>query len=162
MRIMNRLTKLILAADILRLSSILIGQIFSNSILDLISIILLSDSGIFIGVEAIGKQIYTERSRYDRRAIETYIGIAAVLQGILLIIIGLYFFLTALSTIIGYIEQKQGHKWNIFLELIASRLLPGIILIAIALIAICLGVIEIASPEYFDKVGGGFLKIFFS
>lgn len=167
MRIMNRLTKFILVVGILGLSSILIGQIFSISILNLIGIILLSDSGILIGVEAIRKQIYLERSHYDRRAIEANTGLAAIIQGItiillglllstiavlvyfdvgqsiffyfvrrpgiLLVIIGLYFFLTALSVIIGYVEQKQGPKWNMSLELIASRLLPGIILIVIAL-----------------------------
>jgi hypothetical protein len=192
---LKRLTNLILATAILGLGSILIGHIFSISILNLIGIILLSDSGILIGIEAIRNQIYLQRSRYDRRATETYIDVAAVLQGILiillglfisiiailvyfqigqsiflyfvrhpgivLIIIGLYSLLTALSTIIGYVEQQHGPKWNVFLELIISRMMPGIILIVIALLSISLGVIEIAAPEYFDKMGGGLLEILF-
>lgn len=168
---------------------------FSISFLILIGIILFSDAGILIGIGALRKRKYLEKSRYDRRETETYIGIAAVLQGIiiillglllsiiailvyfdigrpmflyfvhrpgsLLVIIGLYFFLTAVSAIIGFVEQKQGPKWNVFLELIVSRILPGIVLIVIALAAISLGVIEIFAPEYFDKMGGGLLEILF-
>lgn len=172
------------------------GQIFSSSDLALLGLFVFSISGILIGIEAIKRRIFLEQSRYNRRDTETYVGFAAVLQGVLMIFVGIflcilavidyfnlgesvfsylvrhpgiplvlfgiYCLATAGTAIIGYAEQNQGPKWNVYLELIASRLLPGIILIVIALIAISLGVIEIAAPEYFDKMGGGFLEILFN
>lgn len=192
---MNRLTTLIIAAAILGISSILVGQIFSISILNFIGIIFLSDAGILIGVEAIQKRIFFEKSRYNRKETETYMGLAAIIRGILVILLGLflstiailvyfdigqpvflyfvrhpgiilivsgfYFLLTALSTIIGYVEQSQGSKWNVFLEQISGRMLPGIILLVIAIITIGLGVYEILAPDYFDSMGGGILELLF-
>ena len=192
---MNRLTTLIITAAILGICSVLVGQIFSISILNFIGIIFLSDAGILIGVEAIRKQIFFEKSRYNRKETETYIGFAAIIRGILVILLGLflstisvlvyfdigqpiflyfvrrpgilliicgfYFLLTALGTILGYAEQRQGPKWNVFLELIAGRMLPGIILLVIALITIGFGAVEIAAPEYFDMLGGGLLELLF-
>ena len=192
---MNRLTTLIITAAILGICSVLVGQIFSISILNLIGIIFLSDAGILIGVEAIRKRIFLEKSHYNRKETETYIGLAAIIRGILVILLGLflstiailvyfdigqpillyfvhrpgilliisgfYFLLTALSTILGYAEQRQGPKWNVFLELIAGRMLPGIILLVISLITIGLSVVEIVAPEYFDKMGGGLLELLF-
>lgn len=192
---MNRLTTLIIVAAILGISSILVGQIFSISILNFIGIIFLSDAGILIGVEAIQKRIFFEKSRYNRKETETYMGLAAIIRGILVILLGLflstiailvyfdigqpvflyfvrhpgiilivsgfYFLLTALSTIIGYVEQSQGSKWNVFLEQISGRMLPGIILLVIAIITIGLGVYEILAPDYFDSMGGGILELLF-
>ena len=192
---MKRSTIIINVVDVSGIALIVMGQIFSTSDLTLLGLFVFSISGILIGIEAIKQRIFLEQSRYNKRYTETYLGFAAVLQGVLIIFVGLflcsvavinylnigesvflylvrhpgiplvlfgiYCLATAGTAIIGYVEQKQGPKWNVFLELIASRLLPGIILMVIALIAISLGVIEIAAPEYFDKMGGGFLEILF-
>jgi hypothetical protein len=191
----KRSTIIITAVAVSGIALIVMGQIISTSELTLLGLFVFSISGILIGIEAIKQRIFLEQSRYNRRYTETYLGFAAVLQGVLIIFVGLflcsvavidyfnigesvfsylvrhpgiplvlfgiYCLATAGTAIIGYAEQKQGPKWNVFLELIASRLLPGIILIVIALIAISLGVIEITAPEYFDKIGGGFLEILF-
>jgi len=191
----KRSTIIINVVDVSGIALIVMGQIFSTSDLTLLGLFVFSISGILIGIEAIKQRIFLEQSRYNKRYTETYLGFAAVLQGVLIIFVGLflcsvavinylnigesvflylvrhpgiplvlfgiYCLATAGTAIIGYVEQKQGPKWNVFLELIASRLLPGIILMVIALIAISLGVIEIAAPEYFDKMGGGFLEILF-
>lgn len=192
---MKRSTIIINVVAVSGIALIVMGQIFSTSDLTLLGLFVFSISGILIGIEAIKQKIFLEQSRYNKRYTETYLGFAAVLQGVLIIFVGLflcsvavinylnigesvflylvrhpgiplvlfgiYCLATAGTAIIGYVEQKQGPKWNVFLELIASRLLPGIILMVIALIAISLGVIEIATPEYFDKMGGGFLEILF-
>lgn len=192
---MKRSTIIINVVAVSGIALMVMGQIFSTSDLTLLGLFVFSISGILIGIEAIKQKIFLEQSRYNKRYTETYLGFAAVLQGVLIIFVGLflcsvavinylnigesvflylvrhpgiplvlfgiYCLATAGTAIIGYVEQKQGPKWNVFLELIASRLLPGIILMVIALIAISLGVIEIAAPEYFDKMGGGFLEILF-
>jgi len=191
----KRSTIIINVVAVSGIALMVMGQIFSTSDLTLLGLFVFSISGILIGIEAIKQKIFLEQSRYNKRYTETYLGFAAVLQGVLIIFVGLflcsvavinylnigesvflylvrhpgiplvlfgiYCLATAGTAIIGYVEQKQGPKWNVFLELIASRLLPGIILMVIALIAISLGVIEIAAPEYFDKMGGGFLEILF-
>lgn len=175
---------------------IVIGQITSSSELTLLGLFVFSISGILIGLEAIKRKIFLQPSRYNKKATETYLGAAAILQGVLIILVGIflcsisvidyfnlgesvfsylvrhpgiplvlfgiYCLATAGTAIIGYFEQKQGPKWNVILELFTSRLLPGIILIVIALIAISLGVIEITAPEYFDKLGGGLLEMLFA
>lgn len=192
---MSRSTIVITAAAVSGIAFIVIGQITSSSDLTLLGLFVFSISGILIGLEAIRRKIFLQPSRYDRRATETYVGAAAILQGVIiilvgiflcsisvmdyfnlgksvfsylvrhpgipLILLGIYCLATAGTAIIGYVEQKQGPKWNIILELITSRLLPGIILIVIALIAISLGVIEIAAPESFDKLAGGLLEMLF-
>lgn len=186
---------MIVAAALIGIGLIVLGEIVSNSDLTLLGLFIFSVSGILIGIEGIRRKTFIEQSRYDRQDTETYIGIAAITQGIIIIFVGIflcsisiidyfnlgesvssyfirhpgiplllfgiYSIATAVTAIVGYVEQKQGPKWNVFLELIASRLLPGIILIVIALIAITLGLIEIVAPEYFDKMGGGFLEILF-
>lgn len=123
MRIMNCLIKLISAACILVLISILIGEIFSISILNLIGIILLSDSGNLIGVEAIGKQICLKRALYDRKAIETYPGLAAIIQDIIIILLGI---LLSPISILVYFDIGR----SIFLYFV---LRTGILLIIIVL-----------------------------
>lgn len=192
---MNRFAIIISVTGLIGIGLIIIGQEISSPILDLAGLIIFAGTGILIGFEAIKKRIFVEQSRYNRRETETYIGIAAILQGALvillglfvsfiavivyfdigapifshfihrpglpLIIFGIYCLAVAVTAIIGYVEQKQGPRWNVLLELIASRLFPGIILIIIGFIAVLLGVIEIINPEYFDKMGGGFLEILF-
>jgi len=82
--------------------------------------------------------------------------------GPILLLFGLTCFTTAIIALGGYEEQKRGEKWAVALDFLTSRLLPGLILIVIALAATGLGTLEIAAPQTFDQLGGGFLEVLFS
>ena len=82
--------------------------------------------------------------------------------GLPLLIFGASCFLAATVAMLGSIEQKQGAKWVILLDLLTSRLLPGLILIVIGLAASGLGLFEIVAPQAFDQIGSGFLEVLFS
>ena len=174
---------------------ILYDRFFISNILLNLGGILFSISGIMIGMEAILKRKIILRSRYNRRLSETYTGVTAIAQGLILIIIGffligllvlnylnsgrslfLYFvehpgvpflffslmcFLTAVIAAIGSMEDKQGSKFVIILNLLTSRFLTGTILILLGIIFFCLGILEIFNPNYFDSLGGGFLEVLF-
>ena len=174
---------------------ILYDRFFGSYLLLNIGGILFSISGIMIGMEAILKREIILRSPYHRRLSETYIGVTAIAQGLIIIIIGCFLigilvlnylnsghslfqyfvkhpgvpflilslmcFLTAVITIIGSMEDKQGSKFVIILNLLTSRFLPGIILIVLGTVFLCLGILEIFNPEYFDSIGGGFLEVLF-
>lgn len=158
-------------------------------------VILFSLAGIMVGIDAISRRKIILRSPYDRRLSETYIGIAAVAQGLLVILTGCfliilillnyfnegrnlfhhfirrpgisliflssYCILTAVFMSIGSVEEKQGSKFKIILNLFASRILPSTVLILLAIFFFSLGVIEIVNPQYFDALGGGFLEQLF-
>lgn len=81
--------------------------------------------------------------------------------GLPLLIFGVGCFLAATVAIFGSVEQKQGAKWIILLDLLTSRLLPGLILILLGLAATLLGLFEIVAPHAFDQLGGGFLEVLF-
>lgn len=81
--------------------------------------------------------------------------------GIPLFLFGLFLLPTALSSFLGYEEQNRVLQYYVRLELITSRLLPGIILFVIALLILTLGMIEIISPKYFDSIGGQYLELLF-
>lgn len=158
-------------------------------------IILFSLAGIMVGIEAVLSKKIILRSPYHRRLSETYLGTAAVAQGLTVILIGCFLMtliivnylnegrnlfqhfierpgipfifisafciLTSIFTSIGSVEDKQGSKFTIVLNLLASRLLPSIILMLLGIIFFCLGILEIISPQYFDSLGGGFLEQLF-
>jgi hypothetical protein len=79
----------------------------------------------------------------------------------MLLIIGLFLLMTAISALVGTVEEKQVSRLEVALSLLVSRLLSGLILIALAAGAIGLGLLEIASPGTFDQLGGGFLEVLF-
>lgn len=79
--------------------------------------------------------------------------------GFLFLVIGIYIISFSIIAFAGYQEQKQTTKFVYYLDLVASRLLPGIILTCWGIGFIVIGVIEIINPEYFDSIGGGFLEI---
>ncbi len=90
-------------------------------------------------------------------------GRAIVLQfvrrpGLPLIVFGGLLLLQAVITLIGSLEDKEGQRWLVTLNLLVSRLLPGGILVLLGLGAIGLGLFEIAAPATFDAMGGGFLE----
>lgn len=150
---------------------------------------------ILFGLQAAITRQMLQTSRYSRHATETYVGIAAIAQGIILImigllfiglalvaylnsgrelflhfvrhpglillIIGLFLMMTAISALVGTVEEKEGGRFEVFLNLLASRLLPWLILLALAAAAIALGLLEISSPQIFDQLGGGFLEVLF-
>lgn len=150
---------------------------------------------ILFGLQAAITRQMLQTSRYSRHATETYVGIAAIAQGIILImigllfiglalvaylnsgrelflhfvrhpglillIIGLFLMMTAISALVGTVEEKEGGRFEVFLNLLASRLLPGLILLVLAAAAIALGLLEISSPQIFDQLGGGFLEVLF-
>ena len=64
-------------------------------------------------------------------------------------------------TLTGARELSQGPRWIVILNLLVSRLLPGVILVVLGLGALWLGVFEIMAPEAFDEMGGGFLEVIY-
>jgi len=47
------------------------------------------------------------------------------------------------------------------LNLLTSRLLPGVILVVIGLAFTALGLLDLTLPAVFDKMGGGFLEVLY-
>jgi hypothetical protein len=160
-----------------------------------IGLFLFASISLLIGFEAIVKRKIVLQSRYSRRLNETYIGIAAIAQGItllilgmflafidyldltntgqsafecvikrpgiILIIIGIYVLSYSLIAFLGYKEQNETSRFVYYLDLFASRLLPGIILLVWGLGFMILGFIDVFNPTYFDSIGGGFLEVLF-
>jgi len=69
---------------------ILYDRFFGSYLLLNLGGILFSISGIMIGMEAILKREIILRSPYHRRLSETYIGVTAIAQGLIIIIIGCF------------------------------------------------------------------------
>jgi hypothetical protein len=185
----------VIGFGVLGILLILYDRFFGSYLLLNLGGIFFSISGIMIGVEAILQRKIIVASPYHRRLSETYIGITAVAQGLIIIIIGffligllvlnyltsgrslfLYFvqhpgvpfllfslicFLTAVIAIVGSMEDKQGSKFEIILNLLTSRFLAGTILILLGIIFFCLGILEIIDPSYFDSLGGEYLEVLF-
>jgi len=180
---------------ILGILLILYDRFFNSQMALNIGVIFFSLAGIMVGVEAILRRRIVLRSPYHKRLSETYVGITAIAQGLLIILTGclligllvinylnagqnlfqhfvrhpgipfLVFsficFLTALSIGIGSLEEKQGSKFTIILNLLTNRILGSTILVLIGIIFLGLGLLEIINPTYFDSIGGGFLEVLF-
>jgi hypothetical protein len=78
-----------------------------------------------------------------------------------LLTFGIYCLMQAAIAIGGYEEEKQGPRWIVIMNLFASRLLPGVILVVIGFGAVALGMIDLTAPAVFDKLGGGFLEMLY-
>lgn len=78
-----------------------------------------------------------------------------------LLTVGVYCLMQAVIAIGGYEEEKQGARWIVILNLLTSRLLPGVILIVIGLGITALGLLDLTAPAVFDQLGGGFLEILY-
>ena len=186
---------LILLLAVAGILLILYNRIFNSSAALNVGVILFSVAGIMIGIEAIIQRKIILKAPYHRCLSETYTGIAAIAQGLLIIVTGCFLImliivnhlnagrnlfqhfiehpgiplifisafciLTAVFTSIGSVEDKQGSKFTIIQNLLASRLLPSIILIGVGTIFFFLGILEIINPIYFDSLGGGFLELLF-
>jgi len=75
-----------------------------------------------------------------------------------LLTFGTYCLMQAVIAIGSFEESKQETRWIVILNLIVSRVLPGVILIVIGLGAEALGFLDLTLPAVFDKLGGGFLE----
>lgn len=78
-----------------------------------------------------------------------------------LLTFGIYCLMQAVIAIGGYEEEKQETRWIVILNLLTSRLLPGVILIVIGLGAVALGLLDLIAPTMFDNLGGGFLEVLY-
>lgn len=78
--------------------------------------------------------------------------------GLLLLILGVVCLMQAVIAIIGSHELKQGSRWFVILSLLISRMYPGLLLMVVGLVAIGLGLFEIAAPAAFDERGGAMLE----
>jgi len=82
--------------------------------------------------------------------------------GIPFVVIGLLLLIQSAIVLSGYRELWMGPGWVVTLNLLASHLFPGLILLALGIGAIGLGLFEIALPEAFDARGGGFLEMLYA
>lgn len=81
--------------------------------------------------------------------------------GVPLLIFGALCLMQAVISLTGSHEQRQGPRWAVAMNLVAARLLPGVMLIVIGVGAAWLGVFEIIAPQAFDEMGGGFLEVLY-
>jgi len=78
-----------------------------------------------------------------------------------LLVIGVYCLMQSIIAFSGYEEEKQGTRWVVMLNLLTSRLLPGVILVVIGLGFTGLGLLDLTLPAVFDNLGGGFLEVLY-
>jgi len=78
-----------------------------------------------------------------------------------LLTFGTYCLMQAIIAFGSFEESKQGTRWIVTLNLLTSRLLPGVILIVIGLGVVVLGFLDLTLPAVFDKLGGGFLEVLY-
>ena len=78
-----------------------------------------------------------------------------------LVVFGVFSLMQPIIAIGGSVEQKQGSRFAMMLDLFVGRLLPGVILIVIGLGALGLGLFEFVAPAQFDALGGGLLEVMF-
>jgi hypothetical protein len=77
--------------------------------------------------------------------------------GVPLIAFGTLCLIQSGITLIGPLDSQDGSRWTLIIGLLA-RFLPGIVLVLLGLGMWGLGVLEIVSPEAFDKMGGALLE----
>ena len=78
--------------------------------------------------------------------------------GLPLVFLGGLILMQAVVTLAGTNQMRQGSQGTVTANLVVSRLFPGIILLAVAAVAVALGLFEIAAPTVFDERGGGLLE----
>lgn len=78
--------------------------------------------------------------------------------GLPLLLIGALLLMQSIIAFSGALEDKQGERWVAILNMLFSRLLPGLILVVIGLGALGLGFFEFVAPAAFDQLGGGLLE----
>ena len=93
-----------------------------------------------------GREVFLQMVRRPGLALVVFGGICLMQSGIALA---------------GAREWKEGPGWTVKMNLIVSRLLPGLILLGIGLGATGLGLFEAVAPSTFDEMGGGFLEVLY-
>lgn len=78
-----------------------------------------------------------------------------------LLTIGFYCLMQSMIAFSGYEEEKQGERWIVTLNLLTSRVLPGVILVVMGLGIMALGLLDLTAPAVFDRLGGGFLEVLY-
>lgn len=78
-----------------------------------------------------------------------------------LVVMGFYCLMQSVIAFSGYEEVKQGERWVVMMNLLTSRILPGVILVVIGLGIMALGLLDLTVPAMFDKLGGGFLEVLY-
>jgi len=78
-----------------------------------------------------------------------------------LMVFGLYCLMQSVIAFSSYEEAKQGERWVVILNLLTSRILPGVILVVIGLGFMGLGLLDLTAPVLFDKLGGGFVEVLY-
>lgn len=78
--------------------------------------------------------------------------------GLPLVVLGILVLMQAAITISGSLEQRDGPRSEVILDLLVGRMLPGLFLVLIGLGLLGLGMFEIVTPNAFDAMGGGFLE----
>jgi hypothetical protein len=81
--------------------------------------------------------------------------------GFPLIVFGVLCLMQSAITLIGPHELQEGQRWIVIMNLLVSRLLPGLMLVVIGVGMTGAGLFEIVAPEAFDKMGGGFLEVLY-
>lgn len=81
--------------------------------------------------------------------------------GLPLIVVGFIILTQAVIVLIGSDEFKDPARNNIIIDWILLRLLPGTILVMLALALLGSGLFEIAAPNTFDAMGGKFLEMLY-
>jgi hypothetical protein len=81
--------------------------------------------------------------------------------GLPLIVFGALLLMQAVITLTGSHELREGPRWIVIMNLVISRLLPGIILVLLGVGAVGLGLFEAVAPTMFDEMGGGFLEVLY-
>ena len=78
--------------------------------------------------------------------------------GLALVMIGGICLLQAMITFSGPEEYKHGSQGLVLMNLLAARLLPGLILVVVGVGLSLLGLFEAVAPERFDEMGGEVLE----
>ena len=78
--------------------------------------------------------------------------------GLPLIFLGGLLLMQAVITLAGSNEMGQGSQGTVMMNLLVSRLMPGLILLGLGVGVMGLGAFELIAPTVFDERGGGFLE----
>jgi len=81
--------------------------------------------------------------------------------GLALILFGALCLMQSVITLVGSYELQAGQRWLVIMNLLLSRLLPGVILVIVGLALTGLGVFELIAPTAFDQMGGGLLEVIY-
>jgi hypothetical protein len=122
-----------------------LGQRLSSEILTYFGFIFMGLEAMVIGAEAVFTQRLIQASRYDRRASETYEGPAAIAQGVIMIMLGLFLNGLALAS---YLNNGR----QVFLHFIRR---PGLILLLFGLLLLLTAISAFAGTVE-DKEGSRF------